>query len=547
MTEGDSARRRLVPTYLDDHQAAHWRAVGAWTDRLLTELDVDESPDAVIVVDRDRRLTAAELRSLSTAVAARLVADGVSAGDAVAMQVPNWWEAVVVTFAVMSLGAVLVPLLPGLRERELGQIFREIRPVAAVVPETFRESPLGARLSKAEHAPPLVYLLRPASPGSVRSLVAELEGENPGIDAPLGAEGPRDADEPCVVLYTSGTSSIPKGVIHTHNTLRAEVDGLAAAHRMTPEDVILLPMPVTHVGGLVYGVLIPALTRTRCVFLDVWEPAAAIELMRREQITVCIGMPVFLRGILDDPTFTVDAARNLRLFSMGGTRVTPADVTEAATRLGCWCKRSYGLTEAPTLTTGPFWDTSRRADTDGLPISPSRVRIVDAEFRDLPVLAEGEIICVAPELFVGYVDPHHNIEAFTPDRWFRTGDIGRVDADGFLSVTGRLKDIIIRGGENISAKEVEDLLITLPGLTDVAVVAMPDPVLGERVCAFVESDGDLRLEDIVQFLREQGVASYKLPERLELRLALPRNSAGKLRKDLMRAEVAALIEAGKAS
>jgi cyclohexanecarboxylate-CoA ligase len=232
---------------------------------------------------------------------------------------------------------------------------------------------------------------------------------------------------------------------------------------------------------------------------------------------------------------------------MGGTRVTPADVAEAAARLGCWCKRSYGLTEAPTLTTGPFWDTSRRADTDGLPISPSRVRIVDADFRDLPVLTEGEIICVAPELFVGYVDPHHNIEAFTPDSWFRTGDVGRVDADGFLSVTGRLKDIIIRGGENISAKEVEDLLITLPGLTDVAVVAMPDPVLGERVCAFVESDGDLRLEDIVQFLREHSVASYKLPERLEQRLALPRNSAGKLRKDLMRAEVAALIEAGKAS
>ncbi|MEO8697685.1 MAG: AMP-binding protein, partial [Acidimicrobiales bacterium] len=498
--------------------------------------------DDVVIVDGATRLTFAQLDCAVSAVARRFVADGIVPGSVIAMQLPNWWEAVVVSHAAFRIGAILNPLLPALRENELTLINAQAKPSAIVIPRGFRDVDYHALHASVTPTAPIVYLVRDVDPAA--SLDAALAGTDT-TDA-LAATGlppaTWTADDPCLLLYTSGTSSAPKGAIHTHNALLAEVRGLSAAHVMSHDDVLLLPMPVTHIGGMVYGVLMPLVVGLRCVFLDVWDAARAIELLEEEAVTVEIGMPVFLRGMLDHPTFRVEAARTMRLFSMGGARVTPADVEEATARLGCWCKRSYGLTELPTLTTGPADDVTHRATTDGRPIGPSRIRIVDENHRDVPAGASGEIICQAPELFAGYLDAALNDDAFTDDGWFRTGDLGILDAEGFLSVTGRLKDIIIRGGENISPKEVEDLLVTHPWVHDVAIVAMPDRMFGERSCAFVQTEAPLTLDQVVAFLREHHVAPYKLPERLELRTDLPRNTTGKLRKDLMRAEIAAIVE-----
>ena len=529
----------IAPTHLDERLAAEWRRVGAWTDELVSQLLDQQDPMATAIIEGSRRVSFGALTSAAKRLAVRFANDGIRAGDVISMQLPNWWEAVVVSHAAFRIGAVLNPLLPALRARDLDFIFAEARPTAVVVPGTFRSTDHLDRIASLDSAPGLIYGVR-TSKSAIRSLDGDLAGGpvgGPSVVAPTWT-----ADDPCLLLYTSGTSSAPKGVLHTHNTLLAETRGLAQAHLMSDADVVLLPMPVTHIGGMVYGVLMPAVVGLRCVFLDVWDPARAIELLADEAVTVQIGMPVFLRGLLDDPSFHPGAGKAMRLFSMGGTRVTPADVDEAAKQLGCWCKRSYGLTEVPTLTTGPATDEDHRACTDGLPIGPSRVRVVDPEGTPVPADSAGEILCQAPELFVGYLTAELNAEAFTADGWFRTGDVGILCSHGFLSVTGRIKDIIIRGGENISPKEVEDLLIQHPDVQEAAVVAMPDRVYGERACAFVQSDATLTLEDLTSFLRAHGVASYKLPERLERRSDLPRNTTGKLRKDLLRAEIAAMLE-----
>jgi cyclohexanecarboxylate-CoA ligase len=532
----------ITITHHDAALAAHWRATGAWTDHVIGDLVPGVFlPDDVAIVDGAKRLTFGDLDRAVTRVAQRFVADGIVAGAVIAMQLPNWWEAVVISHAAFRIGAVLNPLLPALRANELDLIFAESRPSAIVIPARFRDVDYRALVASVAGAPVITYTVRDEhAPTSLDAPLAG--GAAAGLPAVKLPPATWNADDPCLLLYTSGTSSAPKGVIHTHNALLAEVRGLAAAHVMSASDVILLPMPVTHIGGVVYGVLMPMVVGLRCVFLDVWDAERAIKLLEEEAVTVEIGMPVFLRGMLDHPAFRIEAARTMRLFSMGGARVTPADVEEATARLGCWCKRSYGLTELPTFTTGPADDVAHRATTDGRPIGPSRVRIVDEHLCDVPSGISGEIICQAPELFSGYVDPRLNDRAFTPDGWFRTGDLGIIDAEGFLSVTGRLKDIIIRGGENVSPKEVEDLLITHPSVHDVAIVAMPDRVFGERSCAFVQTTDQLTLTDIVDFLRAHNVAAYKLPERIELRADLPRNTTGKLRKDLLRAEIASILE-----
>ena len=274
-----------------------------------------------------------------------------------------------------------------------------------------------------------------------------------------------------------------------------------------------------------------------------------MQLIDMERVTVQPGVPAYLYGMLSAPSFTEEAVSSLRLFGLGGTRVTAEDVHTAQARLRCWSKRTYGSTEMPTLTTGPRFDEhDRLATTDGILIGSSEIRIVDAYGSDVPPGRSGEIWCRGPELFVGYVDPALNLDAFAEDGWYRTGDLGTVDEDGFLSVTGRTKDLIIRGGENISPKEIEEILLTFDAVEDAAVVSMPDATLGERACAFVvPTDGALDFDTMVGELKGRGLATFKIPERLELRKELPRTALGKIRKDVLRNEIAEIVAAEAAA
>jgi len=328
--------------------------------------------------------------------------------------------------------------------------------------------------------------------------------------------------------------------VHTHQSLRVEADTIAAAHAMRAGESLLLPMPITHVAGLTYGVLLPVTSAITAVLMDTWEPGRALDLVERERIAVMISTPVFMRTMIDHPAFERTDRRSLRLFSLGGAGVAPAMVREGARAFDCWCKRTYGSTEYPTLTTGRAGDDPERdARTDGPVIGAGEVRIVDPQtLADVPGGTPGELLVRGPEMFVGYLDRALDTEAFVHDGWFRTGDLAVFDGE-YLTIVDRLKDIIIRGGENISAQEVEAALTTAPDVAEAACVAMPDPVMGERVCAFViPRDGATpTLDELRAHLLERGLARFKLPERLEVRAALPRTASGKVQKAPLRREV----------
>jgi cyclohexanecarboxylate-CoA ligase len=504
---------------------AEWRALGVWTDETLLDRLTRVAGARLAIVDNDVRLTVEDLRTQSAGVAAALWETGIRPGDVVAWQLPNWWEGVVLCWAAWRCGAVVSPITPSLRAREVGFILRQTGARVAVVPHEFRGTAYAA-------------LLRDADFGGA---VIEVRGDTP---LPSSHSTPPAVavavDDDAVILWTSGTTADPKGVVHTHQSLRVEADTIAAAHEMRAGESLLLPMPITHVAGLTYGVLLPVTSGITAVLMDVWEPGRALELLEREQVAVMISTPVFMRTMIDHPRFASSDTSSVRLFSLGGAGVAPAMVREGADAFGCWCKRTYGSTEYPTLTTGLLGDEAERdATTDGRLIAPAEMRVVDPEtLSDLAPGEPGELLVRGPEMFVGYLDPALDADAFVAGGWFRTGDLAR-RLDDSLTIVDRLKDVIIRGGENISAQEVEALLVTHPSVAEAACVAAPDPVMGEEVCAFVIPTGadEPGLEDLRAYLVAQGLARFKLPSRLEVRAELPRTASGKVQKSPLRTEL----------
>ena len=511
---------------------AQWRASGAWTDETLLDRLARVDGTRLAIVDDDVRLTVDDLREQSARVAAGLRQLNVLPGTVVAMQLPNWWEAVVLSWAAWRCGAILAPITPTLRAREVGFILRQSGARMAIVPQEFRGTDYPA-------------LVR--STGFTGAVLEVRGGHSLPAADPAIRDHAATVDDRAVILWTSGTTSEPKGVVHTHQSLRAEADTIAAAHEMRAGEPLLLPMPVTHVAGLTYGVLLPVTSGITAVLMDTWEPGRALELLERERIAVMISTPVFMRTMIDHPRFADTDASTLRLFSLGGAGVAPAMVREGARDFGCWCKRTYGSTEYPTLTTGLLGDDPERdATTDGRLIAGSELRIADPRTGvDIAPGELGELLVRGPEMFVGYLDPELDADAFADGGWFRTGDLARYDGT-YLTIVDRLKDVIIRGGENVSAQEVEALLVTHPSVTEAACVAAPDPVMGEEVCAFVIAAEDAvpALDELRAHLLEHGLARFKLPSRLEVRTELPRTASGKVQKTPLRDEIRTLATSG---
>jgi len=478
--------------------------------------------DQLALVDGDIRCTIGDLRVAAQGWASTLRDLRVQPGDIVCWQLPNWWQAVAFCWGVWNRGAVASPITPSLREREVGFIVEQTKAKVIAVPADFRGTDYVSVVRETGFRGEIVVVRGDVVP----------TGRAPAVAI--------DVDDPAVILWTSGTTSEPKGVVHTHQSLRVEADTIAAAHDMRAGESLLLPMPVTHVAGLTYGVLLPVTNAITTVLMDTWEPGRALELVEREAIAVMISTPVFMRTMIDHPTFESTDRSPVRLFSLGGAGVAPAMVREGAAAFGCWCKRTYGSTEYPTLTTGRLGDDSERdATTDGPLIGVAELRIVDPRsVDDVPHGTPGELLARGPEMFTGYLDTDLDADAFTADGWFRTGDLAVYDGE-YLTIVDRLKDIIIRGGENISAQEVEAILVTHPAVAEAACVALPDPVMGEKVCAYVivRPGFALTLEAARAHLVERGLARFKLPERLEVRDSLPRTASGKVRKAPPREEL----------
>jgi acyl-CoA synthetase (AMP-forming)/AMP-acid ligase II len=356
-----------------------------------------------------------------------------------------------------------------------------------------------------------------------------------------------EPDAVCVLAYTSGTTSEPKGVMHSHRTLLAEVAHIRSW--ITPGSPILMGSPVTHATGMLGAVLAPMTLGEPIHLIDRWDPARVLDIMLEADVGAGTGAAVFLASILDHPDFTPEHARRVPRVGLGGAPV-PVALGERAAAHGITIMRAYGSTEHPSITGSMFDDAAdKRHATDGRPMPGVEIRLVDEDGGVAAVGAPGEIWSRGPDLCVGYTDADLTARAFDDGGWYRTGDMGVLDADGFLTITDRINDVIIRGGENISAAEVEQVINAMPEVAEVAVVAAPDARLGEHACAVVRlasGTASLQLVDVTAALGQAGMARQKWPEELLVVDDFPRTATGKIRKVDLRSRLRAEAEqAGK--
>jgi cyclohexanecarboxylate-CoA ligase len=504
---------------------AGWRRAGWYPDLTIGEALAQGArthPDDQVVFapagGAASTSTLGEIAERSHRVASALAATGLLPGDAVVVQAPADAASTDVMVALWHLGTVVVPLAATATTAELAHAVRETGARTAVVALTWRGRDLASDIAAADVGLRRVIVIGDDGPPGTIPLVT-LDGS---AAAPAGRHDPTAM---ACVLYTSGSTAAPKGVRHSHETLLC---GLTAvpAERTTR---MLATFPAGHVAAIL-ALLRPLTSGGTTVVMDRWSARAAAQLIEEHRLTTSAGTPFFLATLLDEAERSGRDISSLNRFLVGAAAVPPA-LVERAEAAGIVSWRTYGSTEQPAISAGsPMDPPEKRRLTDGRVAPGNDVRLIDASGEDVSLLEEGEILARGPKQFLGYQDPQADADAFV-GTWFRTGDLGRLDADGYLVVTDRVKDVIIRGGENISSREVEEVLSRHPAIKDVAVCAAPDDVWGEAVCAFVVSQGPSpSLEDLRDHGRDQGLAPHKLPTRMTLVDTLPRTPAGKVRK-----------------
>jgi acyl-CoA synthetase (AMP-forming)/AMP-acid ligase II len=497
----------------------------------LVEQRAAATPEGLAAVDEDgRTLTWAETRTEAERAAAGLARLGVGAGDVVSWQLPTWLESKLLVLALARLGAIQNPMLPIYRDREVGFIVRQAKSKLLVVPSTWSGFDFEAMAKE------LAAAVAAEGGGPLEVLVADKalpQGDPSTLPAP---PDPSD-DAVRWYFYTSGTTADPKGAQHTDRTIKASAAGMSVRLEMTEDDVNAVVFPFTHIGGI--GWLFSALLYGfPTVYIERFDPATTIELIQQHDVTLAgAGTPFHMAYLAAQRQLPAGEKLfpSVRAYPGGGAPKPPQLHYDIKAEMGgAGVISGYGLTEAPILTMGSVRDTDEQlAHTEGRATGTAQLRLVTLEGKEAGIGEEGEVRAKAPQLMKGYLDSSLDAEAFDDEGWFKTGDLGRVDADGMLTITGRVKDIIIRNMENVSAKEVEDVLFTHPAIADVAVIGVPDARTGERVCAVVvpaDPADPPTLAAVVEFAREQGLMTQKLPERLEVVDALPRNPTGKVLK-----------------
>jgi acyl-CoA synthetase (AMP-forming)/AMP-acid ligase II len=509
--------------------------------RTIGELALDHAardPDAVVFPNDPDAPTYASLAADAEALAVSLIDLGLRPGDVVSFQTPNWIETAVIDLAAAMAGFVINPIVIIYRDAEVRQMLGDCGAKAFFFTENFRGFDFAAMVNR----------LRPDLPSLAHAI--PVRGAGPGLAELVAAGRGRRLDVPRVdpasvklVLYTSGTTGRPKGVLHSHRTLARAVTACAAHWGIGAGDTLLMPSPVTHVSGFANGLEMPFLCGTRTVLMESWNAVEALALIERFGIAGTVAATPFLQELLARAQEAGTTLPSLRFFACGGAAIPAEMVLQANARFGRTVAfRVFGSSEVPLVTLGFPHDAVRAATTDGEVVDYA-VKVVDDSGAVLPPGAEGEILARGPAMFLGYADEAQTREAIDADGYFRTGDNGTVDAAGALCITGRKKDLIIRGGENISAKEIEDVLHRHPQVAEAAVVAMPHARLGEGVCAFVIAapGPPPDFATLVAFVADSGLAPQKRPERIEFVADLPRTASGKIRKDVLRDTVRRLI------
>jgi acyl-CoA synthetase (AMP-forming)/AMP-acid ligase II len=525
--------------------AAHHRRYaggGFWGDRTVGDLArewAEREPDAVVFLGDPAAPTYATLLADAEALAVALGELGLVPGDVVGFQTPNWIEAAVINLAAALGGYVINPIVSIYRDTEVRQMLADCGARVFFHAESFRGYDFAAMVARIRPDLPALdhaIAVRPAMGGGYADLVSSGRGRA------LAARR-IDPDTVKMVLYTSGTTGRPKGVLHSHNTLARAATLSARYWGIAPGDAILMPSPVTHVSGYSNGLEQPFLSGTRTVLMESWNALEALDLIERHQVRGTVAATPFLQELVARAAEAGTHLPSMRFFACGGAAVPPEIVRDANALFGKPVAfRVFGSSEVPLTTLGFPDDGELAATTDGR-IVDYDVRVVDDEDCDVAPGGEGEILARGPAMFMGYADAQQTQEAITADGYFRTGDIGRITPDHAVLITGRKKDLIIRGGENISAKEIEDVLHLHPQVAEAAVVAMPHVRLGEGVCAFIIPRGDVPApEALVAFVAASGLAPQKRPERIEFVTDLPRTASGKIRKDMLRTTIRNIIE-----
>lgn len=531
---------KVTLTFNEQRRAAY-RQQGLWGDASLADYwqqTARAMPDKIAVVDNHgASYTYSALDHAASCLANWMLAKGIESGDRIAFQLPGWCEFTVIYLACLKIGAVSVPLLPSWREAELVWVLNKCQAKMFFAPTLFKQTrPVDLILPLQNQLPQLQQIVGvdKLAPATSSLSLSQIIADNTSLTTAITTHG----DELAAVLFTSGTEGLPKGVMLTHNNILASERAYCARLNLTWQDVFMMPAPLGHATGFLHGVTAPFLIGARSVLLDIFTPDACLALLEQQRCTCMLGATPFVYDLLNVLEKQPADLSALRFFLCGGTTI-PKKVARECQQRGIKLLSVYGSTESsPHAVVNLDDPLSRFMHTDGYAAAGVEIKVVDDARKTLPPGCEGEEASRGPNVFMGYFDePELTARALDEEGWYYSGDLCRMDEAGYIKITGRKKDIIVRGGENISSREVEDILLQHPKIHDACVVAMSDERLGERSCAYVVLKAphhSLSLEEVVAFFSRKRVAKYKYPEHIVVIEKLPRTTSGKIQKFLLR-------------
>ncbi|EPX1611054.1 medium-chain fatty-acid--CoA ligase [Escherichia coli] len=534
---------KVTLTFNEQRRAAY-RQQGLWGDASLADYwqqTARAMPDKIAVVDNHgASYTYSALDHAASCLANWMLAKGIESGDRIAFQLPGWCEFTVIYLACLKIGAVSVPLLPSWREAELVWVLNKCQAKMFFAPTLFKQTrPVDLILPLQNQLPQLQQIVGvdKLAPATSSLSLSQIIADNTSLTTAITTHG----DELAAVLFTSGTEGLPKGVMLTHNNILASERAYCVRLNLTWQDVFMMPAPLGHATGFLHGVTAPFLIGARSVLLDIFTPDACLALLEQQRCTCMLGATPFVYDLLNVLEKQPADLSALRFFLCGGTTI-PKKVARECQQLGIKLLSVYGSTESsPHAVVNLDDPLSRFMHTDGYAAAGVEIKVVDDARKTLPPGCEGEEASRGPNMFMGYFDePELTARALDEEGWYYSGDLCRMDEAGYIKITGRKKDIIVRGGENISSREVEDILLQHPKIHDACVVAMPDERLGERSCAYVVLKAphhSLSLEEVVAFFSRKRVAKYKYPEHIVVIEKLPRTASGKIQKFLLRKDI----------
>jgi len=532
-----------LDTLLNQEYVEKYQSI--WPNRTILDYlneAIANHPDKVAIIDKKSRYTYREVGKLVDRVALGLLKIGLGKGDVISIQLPNWNEFVILHYAATRIGAITNPLIPIYRDREIGYMVGMVESKMIVVPDRFRGFDYPAMIERLSHQWPAlehVYVHGENVPSGMKSLTALFEEPwEERMDVKVLDEIEHNPNDVTEIIFTSGTTGNPKGVMHTHNTLCVSTNYWIERLRLTSDDVMHMASTFAHQTGFGYGVRLPTHYAGTAVYQDIWNPNEFLELIEKEGITFTAGATPFL-----EDTIRLEGIRNydlstLRAFVALGAPIPRQLVKEANEKVSCKILSGWGQSENGLVTLTKLDDSEEKlTGTDGVPFSGMEVKVVDMNGEICPPHQEGSLLARGPAQFVGYLKRMDDTLAEHQDGWFITGDRAVMDEDGYIRISGRNKDVIIRGGENIPVAYVENVLYEHPDISIVQIIAMPDRRLQEKACAFISMKPDktpLTLQTMQEFLEQKGMAKQYWPEHVEVIDKFPRTPSGKIKKFRLR-------------